>query len=288
MNGFLLIDKPEGITSFYCVKVLRRFSGVRRIGFAGTLDPLATGLMIFAIGEATKLITFLEKSDKVYDVKIRLGAFSDTYDAQGKIEEVKNARKPLRSTIIKILEDEFAGPRQQEPPAYSAVHIEGKRAYDLARRGEKFKLKKRPVQFYDIKVKSYAWPFLKLTVHCSSGTYVRSLAHDLGRALKCGGYVEQLRRLKIGLYSVKNAVSMGILDHVNLRKHVIMPQDFFKEWRQLELDEEQYKLLSNGGYTSLGGRFASGPVMAIYRGKCAGVLEVDKGKLKFAKKFNIV
>lgn len=288
MNGFLLIDKPEGITSFYCVKILRRVSGVRRIGFAGTLDPLATGLMVFALGEATKLITYMEKADKVYDVSIRLGAVSDTYDAKGRITEVAFSGKPGRSAIEKIIEDDFIGEREQVPPIYSAIHVNGERAYDLARKGQKVVMKKRAVHFYDIKVKAYAWPVLKLTVHCGSGTYIRSLAHDLGQKIGCGGYVEELRRVKIGLHHVKDAVGLDDLDLLNVRKHLVAPEVFFKDWRMKELGDGEYAILANGGFVECRGLEVAVPIMALFKGQCVGVLEVFEGKLKFEKKFNIV
>lgn len=300
MDGFLLVDKPEGITSFYCLKILRRISGVRKIGFAGTLDPLATGLMIFAFGEATKLIPYLEKSDKVYDVTIRLGAVSDTYDAKGTITGVLPEGSGIpaniknRSSIEKILEDDFMGEREQAPPAYSAIHIDGKRAYDLARKGEKVVMKKRPVHFYDIRIRSFSWPLLKLTVHCGSGTYIRSLAHDLGQVLECGGYVEELRRVKIALHSIKTAVPLDGLDPVALKKSIIPPQIFFGEWRMMDLSDSDYRILANGGFIENPGLESAVkegvvfPIMALYRGKCAGVLGLHDGKLKFSRKFNIV
>lgn len=288
MHGFLLVDKPRDVTSFYCVKVLRKVFNVKRIGFAGTLDPLATGLMIFGLGEATKLITFLEKMDKVYEVTIHFGGVSDTYDAKGKIEHVKNSKKPLRSTIEKLLEDDFLGQREQMPPVYSAIQIEGKRAYDLARKGKTVILKKRPVHFFDIKVKSYSWPRLRLMVHCSSGTYVRSLAHDLGQKLGCGGYVEELRRTKIGAFSVKNAVELNTLTRINLATYFLQPQEMFADFLQLELSEKEYRWLAQGGFIDNLNDFTKGPILALYKGKCMGVLEVFQGKLKFEKKFNIV
>lgn len=298
MNGFLLIDKPEGITSFYCVRILRRVSGVRRIGFAGTLDPLATGLMIFALGEATKLITFLEKADKVYDVSIKFGAVSDTYDAKGRIEKIKVPREPSRSLIEKVIADEFTGEKEQVPPVFSAIQINGRRAYDLARKGQKVVLKKRPVNFYDVKIKSYAWPVLRLNVHCGSGTYIRSLAHDLGQALYCGGYVEKLRRVKIGLHGIKGAIPLYDLDALNLRKHLIAPDVFFGDWRRKNLTGREYAVLANGGFIESAAEGGSNgdiadknglaPIMALYKGQCVGILESRGGKLKFAKKFNIV
>lgn len=285
MNGFYLIDKPKGVTSFYCVKILRAICGERRIGFVGTLDPLATGLMIFAVGEATKLIRFLEGTDKVYETVVRLGARSNTYDAEGEITELEVGSTPTLSQIEEILEDEFIGEVQQKPPIYSAIQIEGKRAYDLARKGEKVELKSRSVVIHDVKVKSYAWPKLKLVVHCGSGTYIRSLAHDLGERLGCGGYVAELRRLKSGGFSVKDAVSV---DELNPIKDIVLPQELFKDWLHLSLNDRDYASLANGAFIDNFSGLQKGNMLAMYDNQCVGVLEVKRGKLKFAKKFNKV
>jgi tRNA pseudouridine55 synthase len=300
MNGFLLVDKPRGITSFYCVRILRKLAGLKRIGFVGTLDPLATGLMIFAFGEATKLINLLENSDKAYETVVRLGAVSDTYDAEGKITENavaqnEGAQKPTKEEIAKVIGENFSGAREQMPPAFSAIQIGGKRAYDLARKGQKVELKKRLVHFYSIEVVSYSWPLLRLLVHCGSGTYIRSLAHDLGERLGCGGYVEVLRRVSIGKHKVDEAVKLDDLDAESLKKAVIAPQDFLTELSVMELDDEEYGILGNGGFVEgrgAGGHNAgdakAGAILAVYKGQCAGVLEKFNGKLKFRKKFNMI
>jgi tRNA pseudouridine55 synthase len=287
MNGFFLIDKPEGIPSFDCVKILRKVTGVKRIGFAGTLDPLATGLMIVAIGEATKLLTYLEKQDKVYEAAIYLGASSSTFDAKGEITEHKNFVAPSVADVEKIIENEFIGLREQVPPIFSAIKIQGKRAYALARKGEKPEMKKRAVNFFDIKIKSFVWPRLELSVHCSSGTYIRSLAHDLGKMLGCGGYVEELRRTKIGQQKLVDAVKLDDLNEVNFKKYLVQPQEIFPEWQQLELTDVEYSALAEGRFIdkSISG---GSPIMAIYKHKCAGVLEIFNGKLKFLKKFNMM
>lgn len=288
MNGFLLIDKPEGVTSFYCVKVLRRIFNMKRIGFAGTLDPLATGLMIVALGEATKLMSFLEKMDKVYEVKIRFGAVSDTYDAKGVIKVVENYSRPTKKMVEKALDDDFAGVREQVPPAFSAIQIGGKRAYALARQGKSVILKSRPVNFYELKIKSFAWPVLHMVVHCSSGTYVRSLAHDLGRVLGCGGYVEGLRRLKIGTWKVSEAIPLDLTGVQGREIPIAAPHEFFADWQQFNLTEGNYHILAHGGFVENTAGFTGGPILALYGDKCVGVLELYNGQLKFRKKFNTV
>ncbi len=296
MNGFLLVDKPRGITSFYCVKILRRLSGQKRIGFVGTLDPLATGLMIFALGDATKLISLLEKTDKVYETVIRFGAVSDTYDAEGKITANEVVERPSKEKIEKVLEEDFSGEHLQAPPVFSAIQIHGKRAYDLARKGEKVELKKRPVHFYSIEIVSYEWPLLKIRVRCGSGTYIRSLAHDLGQALGCGGYVQELRREKIGKHDVGSAVVLDDLDAEGLKKALVAPQNFLSGMPVLDLSDEEFSVLGNGGFIEVRGESepeseaadAGGVILAVYKGECAGLLEEMNGKLKFRRKFNMI
>lgn len=290
MNGFLLLDKPKGITSFLCIKKLRRIFGVKRMGFAGTLDPLATGLMIVAVGEATKMIPFLEGADKVYEVKIRLGKVSTTYDGEGEIgtyekRQGRKAKKPTRALIEETLKKEFAGERDQIPPSFSAVWVDGKRAYDLARKKKDFKLKSRRVSFYDLKIKAYTWPLLSIKVHCSSGTYIRSLAYDLGVALKCGGYVAELRRVKIGEYSIKDAVKLDDLNALNAGRFLVRPEEMFKNLPRLELTREQYDVLKNGGLVENKPGYVQGPVLAMFEGVCTGILELHNEQLKYWRKF---
>jgi tRNA pseudouridine55 synthase len=191
MIGFLFIDKAKGEASFNGVTTLRKLLSQRRIGFAGTLDPLATGLMIYAIGDATKLLTYLDKSDKVYETVVHLGGVSSTYDAAGKVEVNAGCPEPTRRQIEKLLEDYFTGEIHQTPPVFSAIKVKGKPAYSYARKGKEIELKSRKVSIFEIEIVTYSWPLLRLRVHCSSGTYIRSIAHDLGKMLGCGGYVDE-------------------------------------------------------------------------------------------------
>lgn len=223
VKGFVLIDKPKGIPSFRCVSILRRITREKRVGFAGTLDPLASGLMIMAVGrEYTKRLDEFAKLDKTYEVEIELGKVSDSYDADGVVTdyafsgENSSSSKNMNNTFVSAVldknfiqakvDDNFLGERDQVPPIFSAVHVNGKRAYELARSGKKVELKSRKVIFYEIKVLAYEWPLLSLKIHCSSGTYVRSFANDLGVLLGCGGYVKDLRRTKIGDFKIEDVI----------------------------------------------------------------------------------
>lgn len=196
----LLIDKPRGITSFAVVAQTRRLLNVKRVGHAGTLDPLASGLLIVLVGrEETKQQDRFMKLEKEYTVTIELGKLSTTDDAEGGIAEHSERTEDTEEEMIKRVQ-QFVGTIEQMPPAYSAIHIDGERAYKLARRGDTVTLPKRTVIIHSIEILQYTWPILSLRVQCSHGTYIRSLARDLG------GYVTVLRRTRIGEYDVSSAI----------------------------------------------------------------------------------
>lgn len=204
----ILIDKPKGITSFGVIRELRKKLGIKKMGHAGTLDPLATGLLIIATDTMTKRIAEYMGLPKEYEVEIEFGKISTTYDADGEITSYGNTEKCLllcsREQFEKVL-THFCGDIQQTPPIFSALKIKGRRAYDLARRGEAVLLQPRTVHIDTIDIITWAWPIVVLRVACSKGTYIRSLAHDLGHYIGCGGYVRELRRTKIGNFNVEDA-----------------------------------------------------------------------------------
>lgn len=207
-RNILFIDKPSGITSFDVIRQLRRKLGIRKMGHAGTLDPLATGLLIIALEGATKEISQYMNLDKTYEVLIEFGKISDTYDADGNIKDQKSEIKNIEKSELEGALKNFIGEIQQVPPAFSAIRVKGKRAYDLAREGKEVKLEPRHVTIHSIEVLDWSWPLVRLRVRCGKGTYIRSLAHDLGQQLGCGGYVKELRRTAIGPYNVTDATSI--------------------------------------------------------------------------------
>ncbi len=209
MNGLLLIDKPAGWTSHDVVAKMRGILKIRAIGHAGTLDPFATGLLVLGIGKGTKALTALVGVDKEYEAVIRLGATSDTFDKEGVIVSQSVERKAQSADIERILE-KFRGGYEQLAPLHSAKKINGQKLYDLARAGkatEEMRPKKQ-VKIYDLRVTAYEWPDLSIHVKCGSGTYIRSLADDIGRELGVGGYCVELRRTKVGDFDVKQAINM--------------------------------------------------------------------------------
>ncbi|MFO0764515.1 MAG: tRNA pseudouridine(55) synthase TruB [Patescibacteria group bacterium] len=208
LSGLLLVDKPAGWTSHDIVAKMRGVLKIKRIGHAGTLDPFATGLVILGINKGTKHLESLMHQTKVYETTIKLGATSSTFDCEGDIQEKTVEQKPTIEAIKKAL-DKFRGGYEQRAPLFSAKHINGKRLYDLAREGKATE-EMRPsklVRIDSIDVLDYHYPELTLRITCGSGTYIRSIADDLGCALGTGGYCLALRRLSIGSYLAQNGVS---------------------------------------------------------------------------------
>jgi tRNA pseudouridine55 synthase len=220
-GGFILINKPAGITSHDVVDKLREITGVKKIGHAGTLDPFATGLLILGIGrEFTKKLSIFQKKDKEYIATLKLGAESDTFDREGKIVEKKIEKIPERKEIEEVLKS-FLGEIEQIPPSFSAKKIKGKKLYELARKGIKVKPKPQKVKIYEISILEYKFPYLKIKVKCSGGTYIRSLANDIGKKLGCGSYVKELVRTKIGEFSLEKAIELSRLNSQNWKNFII-------------------------------------------------------------------
>jgi tRNA pseudouridine55 synthase len=209
--GLLLLDKPGGPTSHDLVARVRRGTGERRVGHAGTLDPLATGLLVLCLGPATRLSEYLAGKDKRYTARVRLGAATDTYDAQGRVTAEHTGPLPSRAQVEAALAP-FRGPQLQVPPQYSAIKRGGQKAYEAARRGEALALEPRPVTIHSLELVDWEPPECVLDVFCSAGTYVRSVAHDLGQALGCGAHLAALRRTASGTLAVDEAVPYDTLD----------------------------------------------------------------------------
>jgi tRNA pseudouridine55 synthase len=202
--GFLVLDKPVAWTSHDVVEAARRWLGTRRVGHLGTLDPLATGVLPLAIREATKLVPFLQQGNKVYVGTIRLGLCTETYDAEGRVTREHDGPLPSEASVRRALEG-FVGDILQVPPMFSSVKRHGVPLYRLARRGEEVERAPRPVRIHEIRMHHYAPPEIGVEVTCSPGTYVRTLAHDLGELLGCGAYLSGLRRTHSHPFSLDQA-----------------------------------------------------------------------------------
>lgn len=208
MNGLLLVNKPAGISSFDCIRKLRRTTGVKKIGHAGTLDPAATGLMLILFGTACKQASSFSKLDKTYTARIELGKNSTTGDREGELINVNN-RIPEKDEIERTLEL-FKGEITQTPSKYSAIKIDGQEAYKRARRGEEVVMPSRQVTINAIELLSYKYPYLEISADVSSGTYIRSLAEDIGKELGTGAYLSALERTRVGEYDLEDAVELDI------------------------------------------------------------------------------
>ncbi|MBR6097519.1 tRNA pseudouridine(55) synthase TruB [Candidatus Saccharibacteria bacterium] len=211
MEEIIFVDKPAGMTSFGAVARVRRVLSEKagkkiKVGHTGTLDPFATGLLILMAGKATKKAMEFTKLDKVYEATIRLGATSSTGDPEGEIVVKSTTINYSRQRIEEVLQ-KFLGKIEQRPPRFSAIKIDGQRAYKLARAGKEVEMPTRTVEIYSIELIDYSAPFIKIRTHVSSGTYIRTLAEDIGKELGCGAYCTELRRTKIAEYDI-NALNI--------------------------------------------------------------------------------
>lgn len=238
LHGLLLVDKPRGPSSHDVVARVRRISGEARIGHTGTLDPLASGLLVLCLGRATRLSEYLLGHDKRYLAQVQLGQSTTTYDAEGPI----TLERPVLATHADVAAalQTFLGTIRQAPPAYSAVKVGGQPAYKLARSGRPADLAARPVTIHTIELIEYVSPRATILVHCSAGTYIRSLAHDLGQLLGCGAHLADLQRTAAGPFLLSDAHTVEHLDReftAGAGAQLLQPADAgLQMWPKLDLD----------------------------------------------------
>jgi tRNA pseudouridine55 synthase len=249
VSGVLVVDKPVGLTSHDVVQIIRRGTGIRRAGHTGTLDPRASGVLVVLIGPAVRLSEYVSASDKRYQATIRLGSSTDTYDAEGRV----TGQASLEGITEEKFDDElqqFVGEIEQVPPPYSAIKVKGRKAYEMAREGEEVDLEPRKIRVYSLEVLEWAPPEVVVDVYCSSGTYVRSLANDLGQKLGCGAHLVGLRRTKSGRFTLRDAVPLRRLqeafDAGNWYRHLIPAAEALADWPMIELDGDQVELVRHG------------------------------------------
>jgi tRNA pseudouridine55 synthase len=209
-SGILVVDKPVGWSSFDVVRRVRRGTGEKRVGHAGTLDPAATGVLVVLLGQATRITEYLMDMPKTYRGAVRLGVSTTTYDAEGEVVREVDASGVSEQALRDVLA-EFVGEIEQVPPAHSAVKVEGERAYHRARRGEEVAMKARRASIYRIELLGYEPPVAEIEVECGRGTYIRSLAHDVGERLGCGAHLASLRRTRVGPFAVEAAADEAAL-----------------------------------------------------------------------------
>ncbi|HAP06581.1 MAG TPA: tRNA pseudouridine(55) synthase TruB [Planctomycetaceae bacterium] len=223
LSGMLVLDKPCGITSRDAVNRLQRLVRPLRAGHAGTLDPAASGVLLTCIGDATRLVRILQLLPKTYLSRFTLGQSSDTDDATGQITQHATPDPLPDPVTLTTCLQRFTGVIAQTPPQWSAVHVNGQRAYHLARSGQEFTLSAREVEIHSINIHSWNWPHLDLSITCGSGTYIRSIARDLGQQLGCGALMASLQRTSIGPWQLNKALAADKLSHESLQQYLIEP-----------------------------------------------------------------
>jgi len=283
MSGVLVVDKPVGMTSHEVVQIIRRGTNIRRAGHTGTLDPRASGVLVILIGPAVRLSEYVSASDKRYQAVIRLGASTDTYDSDGQV---------TRTNPIDVTEEQFEtelkkfiGEIEQTPPPYSAIKMQGRPAYELAREGEEVEMQPRIINVYSLDVLEWAPPEVTVDVHCSSGTYVRSLAYELGEKLGCGAMLAGLRRTKSGRFTLKDAVPLRKLiesfDSNSWYKYVIPAAEALADWSALTLNNEQVEAIRHGHRIPGEGKAGEMVRGITEQGELVALLEFDETTKEF-------
>ena len=286
-SGILLVDKPQDLTSHDVVARVRKFVGTRKVGHAGTLDPMATGLLVLGVNSATRLLTWIVGLDKVYTATIRLGAASNTDDAQGELGKRADAAALASATDEAIAAGVAAltGPILQRPSSVSAIKVDGRRAYTLAREGVDVVLERRPVtirSFEVLAIRRAEWIDVDVAVECSSGTYIRALARDLGESLGVGGHLTALRRTRIGPFAVEDAAALDEAIPEALLPSAVVATRLFA---RADLTAAEATDLGNGKRIPVTATGAP-PVAAIAPdGRLVGLIEVVEGRAKVLVNF---
>ncbi|MFZ9859315.1 MAG: tRNA pseudouridine(55) synthase TruB [Roseiflexaceae bacterium] len=246
MHGFINIDKPLGITSHDVVSRLRRITRIKRIGHAGTLDPAASGVLVVAIGQATRLIEYVQDDTrKCYDAQITLGSATDSDDATGQVIATAPIPNLTQSTIESVL-TRLTGDIMQVPPKVSALHVDGKRMYDLARQGIAPDLPARPVTIYSITLRQFSEHSIEIDVECGKGTYIRSLARDIGLMLGTQAHLSALRRTMVGAFNARDALALDTLTIEHVLAHLVSPLQAISHLSHMTIDDDAVRRVRNG------------------------------------------
>lgn len=290
VNGWLIIDKPEGMGSTQVVNLTRRFFNARKNGHTGTLDPFATGVLPIAFGEATKLIDFMSEDDKEYEFTLLFGSETDTGDCTGNIT-IKEGRTPSAKEISAAL-PRFTGKIKQTPPVYSAVKINGQRAYDLARRGEKVDIPEREVEIFALEFLGLSGAQADFRVHCSKGTYVRSLGRDIARALGTCGHLSRLRRTRCGLFTLDDTILLEKLKNMVYVEQALFPlETSLRDIAVMAVSETEAEKLRHGQALSPKDRENEFSPQSTAAAVCNGVLialvRVEERRISPIRVFNL-
>lgn len=282
MFGFLNVYKPQGKTSHDVVAILRRVTKVKQIGHTGTLDPFAEGVLPICIGKATRLIEYLD-DDKAYIGTVQFGKSTTTYDIEG--EEVKFSDKKITQKELENALFEFRGEIEQIPPVYSAIKVKGKKLYEYARAGEEVKIEPRRVNIFKLELVSFDYEkqMAELLIECSKGTYIRSIANDLGEALGCYGHLIKLVRIMAGKFEVENSICLEKLETIEqVTKSLIYPLEYL-EYLKYELNPKEFEKVSHGMAIEID--LPDGLAILTSQEKLIAVVSVENNKAKCQKVF---
>jgi len=290
IHGWVVLDKPVGMTSTHAVAVVRRMLNAKKAGHAGTLDPLASGLLPLAFGEATKTVPYVVDGEKAYAFTVTFGIETDTDDAEGRIVQKSDAR-PTEADILAAL-PRFTGSVTQVPPRYSAIKVDGERAYDLARGGEEVELQPRVVEIHALRLVSFDGQSAMLEAECGKGTYVRAIARDLGRLLGCYGYVTALRRTRVGPFTVADSVPYSALetDPLAVMTALRSVETGLRELTEVPVGGDGPMRLRRGQSVLLRGRDAPAEGETVYAtnaGQVIAIGTVERGEFVPNRVFNL-
>ena len=292
MFGFINIYKPEKMTSFDVIAVLRKITHIKQIGHSGTLDPFATGILPVCIGKSTRLIEYLD-DDKEYIATVKFGADTDTYDLDGQI--VKTYETEISKSQLEMALNDFKGEIEQYPPKYSAIKVNGKKLYEYARKGQEVEIKPRKVYISKIELLEFDEQnqIAKIIIGCSKGTYIRSIAYDIGQKLNCGGHLIALERTKSGKFTLENAVKLDdIKGESDVKEHLINPIDVLSG-KKYTLNEKEKENVMHGialnireqkQFTDL----CDSIVFLVYGGKIVAVGQINNKEIKIKKVFEVL
>ncbi|MBP5399589.1 MAG: tRNA pseudouridine(55) synthase TruB [Alphaproteobacteria bacterium] len=290
VNGWLIIDKPEGMGSTQVVSITKRLFNAKKNGHAGTLDPFATGVLPIAFGEATKLIDFVMDGSKEYEFTIRFGYETDTGDCTG-TKTISSENIPTKEQILSILPS-FIGKIKQTPPAYSAIKINGERAYNLARKGENVEIKEREIEIFSLQLITYEKDIATLKTVCSKGTYIRSLGQDIARAIDCCGHLTSLRRTKCGIFSIGDTILLDNLKNMVYIAQTLLPlETSLRDIAVMAVSEDEASKLKQGQALSPKGRKDlpnnSSRAVAVCNQVLIAIVRIEETKISPIRVFNL-
>ncbi|SHE63472.1 tRNA pseudouridine(55) synthase TruB [Clostridium fallax] len=245
MNGVINVFKNTGMTSFDVVSKIRKLSKIKKVGHTGTLDPEASGVLPVCLGKATKIIDYIMSNEKTYEVTLKLGVVTDTYDLEGKVIREGDSSTLKEEEILSVI-NTFKGEIDQIPPMYSALKVNGKKLYELARQGIEVEREPRKITIYDIYDVDISNPFIVMKVRCSKGTYIRSLCYDIGEKLECGAVMTKLCRTENGPFKESNSINIEDLTEETIKENIITIEEALKAFPKVIVDSKFTKLLING------------------------------------------